>query len=301
VTASPATQPPAITKAKAEQVLSTYWRVNNDANEQQSDSLLRTIEAGTSYRMDIGAYRFDRVSDPSNTGYIPFKPVRAVYFIPRLAAGDYPRWFVAEVTYADLASPRHPTGTGYLLFRQQSAEDAWKDVLEPDVLRGSGPPHIATDTQGYATAVSPAGDAAGLSIAPRNIGPMTATYLDSSTATIIKAPANLADLHDKAFWQSRLPTGSTDTDNHQAGPGRVFGLRTTDGGALLFYSLTAQLTLTPPPGETFNLAIPGYYTPSQTLTSAGIRYIEQFATYDPPQSRASPYIAADISSIAARD
>jgi hypothetical protein len=301
-TASPAAQPPAITKTEAERVLSAYWRINNQANEQRSDSLLGTIEAGTSYSMDIGAYRFGRVTDPSNSGYVPFEPVRAAYYIPRLAPDAYPRWFVAAVTYARLASPQHPTGSGYLLFSQASAGAPWKNVLEPDVLPGSGPaPLIATDAEGYATAVSPAGDAAGLSIAPGQIGPMTAVSLDDSSAAAIKAPGNLTDLHDEVFWQSRLPAGSTDTDKHQAGPGPVFGLRTKDGGALLFYSLTAALTLAPPPGETFELTIPGYYTPSQTLTSARVGYIEQFASYDPPQGQTGPYIAADVSSIASGD
>ncbi|MDQ2875223.1 MAG: hypothetical protein M3Y33_10675 [Actinomycetota bacterium] len=300
-TASPAAQPPAITKAEAERVLSAYWRVNNEANEQRSGSLLEIVEGGTSYTMDIGAYRFEQAAGPSASAYVPFEPVDAAYYIPRLAAGDYPRWFAAAVTYAGLASPQHPTGSGYLLFRQASAGAAWKNVLEPYVLPGSGPaPHIATDAGGYATAVSPAGDAAGLSIAPGQIGPVTAASLDGSS-TAIKAPGNLTDLHDEAFWQSRLPAGSTDTDKHRPGPGLVFGLRTTDGGALLFYPLAAQLSLTPPPGETFELTIPGYYAPSQALTSAVVGYIEQFAAYDPPQGHAGPHIAADASSIASRD
>ena len=103
-----------------------------------------------------------------------------------------------------------------------------------------------------------------------------------------------------AFWQSRLPTGSTDTDKHQAGPAPVFGLRTKDGGALLFCSLTAQLTIAPPLGETFALDIPGYYSPSEPLNSAEVGYIEQFATYDPPQGQSDPHIVADVSSIASQ-
>jgi hypothetical protein len=301
-TTAPAAQPPAITKAEARQVLSAYWRVSNKANEQRSDSLLATIEAGTSLWMDTGAYRFGRASDPSNSGYAPFEPVRAAYYIPRLAADDYPRWFVAAVTYARLASPQHPTGSGYLLFKQASPGAAWKDALEPDVLPGGGPaPRIATGADGYAAAASPARDAAGLSIAPSQIGLVTAASLDGSSATAIKAPGNLTDLHDEAFWRSRLPAGSSDTDKHQPRQGRVFGLRTESGGALLFYSLTAQLNLVPPPGETFRLTIPGYYTPSKTLPSARVGYIEQFAAYDPPQGQNDPLIAADASGIASRD
>ena len=45
-------QPPAITKAEAERVVSRYWQVNNQANESYSDSMLATIESGSSYTMD---------------------------------------------------------------------------------------------------------------------------------------------------------------------------------------------------------------------------------------------------------
>jgi len=80
----------------------------------------------------------------------------------------------------------------------------------------------------------------------------------------------------------------------------VFGLRTADGGAVLFYSVTAQLFLAPPPGETFQLDIPGYYSASQALTSAGVGYLEQFAAYDPPRGQAVPHMVADASGIASR-
>ena len=69
------------------------------------------------------------------------------------------------------------------------------------------------------------------------------------------------------------------------------------GGALVFYHLTTRLSLTPPPGQTINLGIPGYYSSSQALTSAAIDYADQFASYIPAGS-ASPAIVADASGIA---
>jgi hypothetical protein len=298
---SPAASAPAITKTEAERILSHWSRVNNQANEQRSDALLGTIEAGSSFRLDIGAYRFERASNPSAAGYVPFAPVRAAYYIPRQPAnGAWPRWFVASVTYAALASPQHATGTGYLLFTQAGPGAAWKEVLEPYTLPASGPaPFIATDAQGYAAAVSPAANN-GLAIAPGQVVQATAASLDGTGLPALAVPANLADVRDKAFWRARLPATATVTDRHLTAPGPVFGLRTVSGGALLFYSMTAQLTLAPPPGETFRLNIPGYFSPSQALTSARIGYIDQFAAYDPPAGQGAVRIAADASSIAAR-
>jgi hypothetical protein len=294
---------PAITRGHAEFVLNHYTGNNNAANKLRSDEALRKIEADTSLTMDIGAFRIDRVTDPSNHNYLAFGPVHVTYYIPRQSIdAAYPHWFVARVTYADKASPQRPIGAGYLLFTQDSPGAAWKDVLEPWVLPGNRTTlRIAVDAQGFATAVSPGGNAAGLGITPAQIEPVTAASLDGGSPGVIKVPRNLSDLRDQAFWQPRLGPGATVTDMHQPAPGAVFGLRTKDGGALLFYALSAQLSLAPPPGDTFQLNIPGYYSPSQTLTSAKVGYVEQFATYDPPQGKSGPRIAADISSIASRD
>ena len=81
----------------------------------------------------------------------------------------------------------------------------------------------------------------------------------------------MADLRDEAYFSGKLPTGSTDTDKHSTwGRGRVFALKTVGGGVLAFYALTAQLTLAPPPGQTFKVGISGFYSSSQTLTSATV-------------------------------
>ena len=272
--------------------------MNNTANESRSDTLLKTVEAGSSYSMDAGTYQMDRVTDPANRQYTAFTAENATYYIPRQPAGVYPRWFVARVTYANLAAPQHATGAGYVLFTQAAKNAPWKNDLEPYMLPGTGPgPFIETDSHGYAIAAS-ASDEAGLSVTSAQIQEATAESLDSSSATV-KNPGNLADLRDEAYFSGKLPAGSTDTDKHSTS-GRIFALKTAGGGVLAFYALTAQLTLAPPPGQTFQVSIPGFYSSSQTLTSATIGYAEQFATYIPPD-QASPQILADASGITGRE
>ncbi len=82
--------------------------------------------------------------------------------------------------------------------------------------------------------------------------------------------------------------------------GQVFGLKTVGGGVLVFYSLTARLSLTSPSGETFEIDIPGYYSSSQTLTSAEVWYAEQFATCIPQGQQVGPQVVADASGIDGR-
>ena len=131
-----AAEPAALTKAVAERILARYWQVNNTANESRSGTLLKTVEAGSSYRMDAGTYQMDRVTDPANRQYTAFTAENATYYIPRQPAGVYPRWFAAGVTYARLAAPQHPTGAGYVLFTQAAKNAPWKNDLEPYTAAG---------------------------------------------------------------------------------------------------------------------------------------------------------------------
>ena len=296
---TPATaEPAALTKAAAERVLATYWQVNNTANESRSDTLLKTVEAGSSYSIDADTYQMDRVIDPANRQYTAFTAENVAYYIPRQPAGVYLRWFAVRITYANLAAPQHATGAGYVLFTQAAKNAPWKNDLEPYMLPGTGPgPFIETDAHGYAIAAS-ASDEAGLSVTPAQIQEATAESLNGSSATV-KNPGNLADLRDKAHFSGKLPAGSTDTDEHTAS-GRIFALKTAGGGVLAFYALTTQLTLAPPPGQPFEIGIPGFYSSSQALTSATLEYAEQFAAYIPPD-QASPQILADASGITGRE
>jgi hypothetical protein len=50
-----------------------------------------------------------------------------------------------------------------------------------------------------------------------------------------------------------------------------------------------------------HLSIPGFYSSAETLRSAGIGYLEQFAVYDPPRGGSGLSVVADYSGITARD
>jgi len=298
-------EPPAITKADAEHVVAWYSQVNNQANESNSDSLLATIESGSSYTMDAGSYRF-ALGQSSRTPYVPFELTGTTYYIPRLPRASYPRWFAIRTSYITLSTGKN-LGSAYLVFAQDSAGAPWKDIIEPDILPGQAPPQIATGSGGYAQAVA-AGDT-GLNVAPDKIGQVTAAWLDqlasnTSNTVIDDEAGNLTDLKDEVFWRSGEGGAAFDaTDTHSVPAGPVFALKTTDGGALVFYTTDAQLTLTPPDGGTISaLTIPGYYSPSSSdgLTSATVGYAEQFATYIPAAGSSDRDVVADIAGIASQ-
>jgi hypothetical protein len=291
---SPAAAAP-LTLGQAQAVLARYTRVNNSANAQRSDALLATAEAGSSYAIDAGLYQAQQGTAP----YPAFAPARATYYIPRGEPASGPRWFVAQVANAFSSDPQKVTSSEYLLFTQAAAGSPWLDTAEPYLLPAAATPQVTVGTDGLATAVSP--DAA-LALPPARLPAATATALNGTSHPALTAPGNLADTSDQHFWQARL-TGGQVTDTHAPGTnGTQYALRTAGGGALVLYTGTAQLTITPPPGTTLHLSVPGFYAPARPLTRATLTYQEQFAAYDPPAAtHGTPAIIADYSGITGKN
>ena len=280
---------------EAQGVLAGYTSANNGANAQRSDALLATIETGTSYTIDAGIYRVQGAEHAPP--YPAFGPARARYYIPRQQAAAYPHWFVVQVANANFARPGKVTGTEYLLFTQAAPGAPWKNAIEPYLVPGATAPPIALGSDGLATAIAP--DTMSLAVAPARLPGLTAASLDG--AGPLPDPGNLADRLDLGFWRAKLPAASISGRHAPTAGGQVFGLRTADGGALLFYTDAAELTLTPPSGNVLRLTIPGFYSPGEALARAGIGYLEQFATYVPARGGSGLRVIADYSGITSRN
>jgi hypothetical protein len=290
--ASAATGAGALTLGQAEGVLAGYTTVNNGANAERSDTLLAVAETGSSFAIDTGLYQRQRGLGVAP--YPAFGPVNATYYIPRDEPAGGPRWFAVRVSNAFSANPKQVTSTEYLLFTQAVPGGTWRNAIEPYLLPGTDAPRIAVGADGLATAVSPT--AATVAVAPGQLPAVTAAALDGA-GNPVADPGNLSDMADQKFWRGKLP-GATVTDTHApaaGADGQEFALRTSDGGALVFYTDTAQLTVTARPGTMLHLTVPGFFSPAQALSQAQMTYLEQFAAYDPPAGGGAPRVAADYS------
>jgi hypothetical protein len=301
--ASPSSRPaapaatPAITRAAARLLLTRYVAANNAANQSRSTAELAQIEGGSSYQLDAGGYQFLTAADPANTGYQAFGFTPAAWYIPRLPG--YPQWFAV---YGTWSGTRSAPFRGYLLFAQSAPGRRWLQVLEPSLTGAAAAPAPVTDTAGYAAA-APAGSGGGLAAAPGSLPAATAARLDGDARGVaITGLQPLGDQQDQAFWAVRVPRGTGDTDRHTATRYGVYALRTAAGGALVFYSLAATLTIVPPPGQPVTLKIPGYYSPAEPVTTAAtVPYADQFAAWIGPRgSQAAVRVIAQNSGIAAR-
>jgi hypothetical protein len=297
-----------VTSAEAQQVLSRYVTVNNRSNKLRQDSLLGTYEGGSSYQIDAGDYRWTLTSDPSNKNYSTLSYVDPQFFIPQQSG--YPAWFVVRVTQENVPA-LNKKALMYMVFTKASASAAWLEVREPSAygMPAGQQPQIAAKS-GYATSVSPS-DGTGLALAPDNLPAQDVSYLDvgnipttpprpglptptrPKVINFANGTTGLGDESDTSFWRSHMPSGSSVLDSHQTTTDQIYALRTTNGGALVFYDLTASLTLGAPGAQPFSITIPGFFTSSQQSTSFTLNYVDQFAVYEPPGSPASPQVVAD--------
>jgi hypothetical protein len=297
-----------VTAAVARQVLSRYVTVNNQSNKVRQDSLLASYEGGSSYQIDAGDYRWTLNSDPSNKNYSVLSYVDPQFFIPQQSG--YPAWFAVHAVQEDVPSLSKKAPM-YLLFTKASASAPWLEVREPTSygMPAGQQPQVATKS-GYATQVSPS-DGAGLALAPDDLPAKDVSYLDVGNISTTPArpglptptrpkvinfangTTGLGDLSDTSFWKSHMPSGSSVLDSHQTTTDQIYALRTTSGGVLVFYDLTASLVLGAPFAQPFSITIPGFFNNSQQSTSFQLNYVDQFAVYEPPGSSASPQVVAD--------
>lgn len=241
-----ALDPPAIARADAVKVFAAYTARNNQANASRDLGLNHAIEDGS-----IGAIDqvFLRVSGggrgPASPPY-SLADVRTA--IPRLPAGQYPRWFAVTATQSD----NHAQTLS--LFTQQAAGAPWLLSYQPALIPGERWPAFALDADGYASAVDPADPT--LTVAPRDVGRVYISSVDDGASSPYArefAPgpetSDAAALRAEAAHDSSL--GYDDSDAPEYG---LYALRTADGGALTLFTMHSALThrvapparLTPP-------------------------------------------------------
>jgi hypothetical protein len=283
----------ALSMAQAQGVLAGYTTANNAANHARDDAQLAAIETGSSDAIDAGLYLMQGAAGAAP--YPAFAPASSTYYIPAGEPATGPRWFVVRVSNAFLSSPKKVSSAEYLLFTQATPGGPWKNAIEPYLFSGASVPQPAIGANGLATPVTATTTA--LATSPGQLPALTAASLNG-TGTITN-PGNLEESADQRFWQGKLPS-ATVTDTHAlvtGNEGETFALRTTSGGALVFYTDAATLTITPPTGSVLHLTIPGLYSSAQSLPTAALSYLDQFAAYDPPAGSGTPSIVADYSGI----
>lgn len=230
---SPAIAAPAVTKDRAAQLLAHYQSVNNRANGESDEKLLGTVETGAQLDMDRAEYR-RRVA--TGEKHAPFAYTAPAYYIPRQTG--FPKWFAVAAT---TGKTRHA-----LVFTQERPGGPW--LLTADPFPVTTISNVALDKDGYATAV--AADDGKTAPAPGKVAAVHAATLSRGTSGMAPGPYT-TQAHDALVKAESLlkRRGVTLTSDFRPDRQQAFAVRTTDGGALVWYVVRQS--------ETYDVAKPG--------------------------------------------
>jgi hypothetical protein len=235
--ARPATSPsPAkgagtvVDSAAAQRQLDAYVKVNNQANQARSDTLLRSYESGSSLDIDLGSYKSSRALKPKGRKYVPFGYVDPVFAFPTGRP-----WYLIDARQQDMGAGKKPAGTHtYLLFAKKGQD--WKQTYSP------GTPDAKTELPKPTTEAIDPGDSAGLIGSPAEFAKLYAVQLAGRT------PAGKdhfeSDSLVSSYTSDRIKMSRYSTVKQVVKPATAYptyALRTADGGALVFTTMNVSL------------------------------------------------------------
>ncbi|MEE1939895.1 hypothetical protein V1L54_10830 [Streptomyces sp. TRM 70361] len=228
---------PATTEAEAEKVLEHFTETNNEANRTHDAELNATIETGALGAIDQAGLRARHTADPGGEpGHEPLELTDPRFLIPRQAG--WPKFFVA-----DTASNRSPGKRWLLVFTRGGIDEDWK-VSYLAVLNEAAVPDFAEDGEEYVEEV-PTGETAKLAVAPRDLSRGYTDYLREGGDTFAAGPLT-SGLREERKKNSDSPGARTEWADLPAEDARFapVGLRTEDGGALVFFTSHHQMKQT---------------------------------------------------------
>ncbi|GAA2401632.1 hypothetical protein GCM10010420_30690 [Streptomyces glaucosporus] len=224
---------PATTEAEAAKVLEEFTKTNNEANRTYDAKLNTTIETGALGAIDQAGLRAKRSVHPDgNPDPSPLELSDARFLIPKQAG--WPKFFVA-----DAASNRSRGARWLLVFTRGGIAEKWKASYLA-VLAENAVPDFAEDGEGHVEAV-PAGETARLAMAPEDLGRAYADYLREGGDAFADGPLT-SEVREERKKSAVSPGARTEWADLPAEDARFapLGLRTEDGGALVFFTTHHQ-------------------------------------------------------------
>jgi hypothetical protein len=288
------------TPAGALQIFNAYVTAEKVALTNHDELLALSLLTGSQYTITNAAYTAAAAAGRTVGGPVYGPPT---LYVPKLTT--YPQWFMAT-------APERPASggairTALLVFDRLSAETTW--ALSGSVLLNPGTAalQVATDRAGYATALATSDPA--LKLRPDIVGAIHATVADdgpsSAAASIVQPGPQTTGLYraNAAIARQAAAHQLTYTWELEGTSYPFFALRTTGGGALVFYTMTLT-TLTvptklPPPHSTVTLPtipvpaafkdlLPAIQPPIQHQLSANSTL--SYVALDPAASAKTPAI-----------
>jgi hypothetical protein len=224
---------PSVRPADAATVLARFAAASNEAARSLDPALVGRIESGPLGAIDEAGLRASHVNHPDgNPSYSPLVFSDAKFLIPRQRG--WPKFFVADT------ATNRGSGTRWLLvFRRGAAGEPWL----ADFLAVAAPgqiPAVATDADGYAREVPPAGT--DLRVQPGELGAAYTGYLRDGTGGLFAPGPATTELRAGRDRNARTADSVTQFADQpaQGGGFTPVALRLKDGGALVFFGTHQQ-------------------------------------------------------------
>lgn len=219
---------PAVSKSEARKVLKKFNKTSNKANRAYDAELNTTIETGALGAIDQAGLKSRKsVQAGGNPKYDPLRLSDPRFLIPKQAG--WPKFFVA-----DTRSNRTPNGRWLFVFQRANADSKWKASYLA-VLTNSEMPQFVTGKGGYAKAVR--GTGSKLVLSPDELSDAYVSYLGEGTGEF-EPGEHTSQRREKRKGSANRPGKRTEFADQPAQPPQFapFGLRTRDGGALVFFA-----------------------------------------------------------------
>ena len=240
----------------------------------------------------VSSAQYSMVSALWSTGQMVTAPTygKPTLYVPKLTT--YPQWFMASVPESRNGKA---LGTALMVFDKPDATAEWAQdnsvMLSPD----APPLHVAVK-DGYATALRTTDTS--LQFRPDEVGAIHATVVDdgpaSAAAKVVAAGPLTTGLY-QSFSAMATQVGAAGNYYSFELEGTsypFFALATTDGGAIVMYTMSMNTSTTPKHASSKQpIAVPDDFKPLVAQVTAGkypftqlmdADYTQQYLAIDPP-------------------
>jgi hypothetical protein len=276
---------PGATKAEATRALADFTAAYNKANGANDPSLDADRVTGALGDIDGAKLKASGKNQPGgNPSYVPLKLTDTEFTIPEKAG--WPRWFVAD----SKANKGRGEDRWLLVFTRGDANELW-EVSYLTIASAEEIPEFKKDEDGWAEPVT--ADETDLAIAPGRLPQRYATYLKDGGEGFAAGAHTTKWRSDRAKDAARPGLAQQYIDEPlTSGDYAPVGLRTADGGALVFFTTRHYQKQTAAQGVPINVTnadVKALMTgdPKQSLT---LESVSNQAVLNPPKSSPTPQI-----------
>jgi len=264
---------PAVTADESADILKDWTGRHNKAITSGDERLWRETVMGA-LEGPVGArvHTYGRLSESAKISL-----ANPVFYVPRL--DGFPRWFGIAALERSGGEEQQVLG----VFVKTGKKDGWR-AAHWLTFQGK-PPQLAYDAQGYAI---PAPD--------RGLPAAHAAYLSSGDESGL-----IPDDYSRNARTKRIGDWTSESGTFTPGPGKAYGLRTKDGGTLVWYGLKQEQTLTEGTGDALPGEIRDYLAKNDDKAGKTLRAGWEWLAigYAPPSGKAR-VLGESVSLVSAR-